>query len=202
MPWKKLLKRSIHMSASIRARGAADDVDKKQAVAGIHEKGRISSAPSSARFNAALADFGLIMSLIFGGCCSNALTLELTTKQLPASGTLITLAQFVATTLISLVGEVEWTSAFGIPVLWLKRPSVPIRRWLIQVVLYFFTSILNNSAFAYDIPMSVHIIFRSGGMLVNMLLGYTVDGKRYSFLQLASVCLVTCLLYTSDAADE
>ena len=191
VPWNKLLKRSIHMSASIRARGAADDVDKKQAVAGIHEKGRISSAPSSARFNAALADFGLIMSLIFGGCCSNALTLELTTKQLPASGTLITLAQFVATTLISLVGEVEWTSAFGIPVLWLKRPSVPIRRWLIQVVLYFFTSILNNSAFAYDIPMSVHIIFRSGGMLVNMLLGYTVDGKRYSFLQLASVCLVT-----------
>ena len=145
------------MSASIRARGAADDADKKQAVAEIQEKRTISSASSSTRFNAALVDFGLIMSLIFGGCCSNALTLELTTKQLPASGTLITLAQFVATTVISLVGEVEWTSAFGIPVLWLKRPSVPIRRWLIQVVLYFFTSILNNSAFAYDIPMSVHL---------------------------------------------
>lgn len=143
------------------------------------------------------ADFALIIALIFGGCCSNALTLELTTKQLPASGTLLTLAQFVATTLTSLLGEIELRSVRGWRVPWLKKPGVPLRRWLVQVVLYYLTSILNNSAFAYDIPMSVHIVFRSGGMLVNMFLGYTVDGKRYSLLQLWSVCLVTVGVVTA-----
>ncbi|KAL4400676.1 Golgi uridine diphosphate-N-acetylglucosamine transporter [Malassezia pachydermatis] len=139
----------------------------------------------------AIADLGLIIALIFGGCCSNALALELTTKQLPSSGALITLAQFVITTLTALVGEVEWRTWYGWPVLWLKTPGVPLRRWMVQVILYYITSILNNSAFAYSIPMSVHIVFRSGGMLVNMVLGYTVDGKRYNALQLASVLLVT-----------
>ncbi|WFD23284.1 golgi uridine diphosphate-N- acetylglucosamine transporter [Malassezia equina] len=146
---------------------------------------------SPMRKRAAIYDFGLILLLIFGGCCSNALALELTTRQLPASGTLLTLAQFVATTLIALLCELEWRSMYGWPVLWLRRPGVPLRRWLIQVVLYFITSILNNEAFAFHIPMSVHIVFRSGGMLVNMVLGYTVSGKRYSLLQLASVMLVT-----------
>ncbi|WFD26612.1 golgi uridine diphosphate-N- acetylglucosamine transporter [Malassezia nana] len=139
----------------------------------------------------ALHDFGLILLLIFGGCCSNALTLELITRQLPASGTLLTLAQFVATTLIALVGELEWRKVHGWPIPWLRRPGVPVSRWLVQVVLYFITSILNNEAFAFHIPMSVHIVFRSGGMLVNMVLGYTVSGKRYSLLQMASVMLVT-----------
>ena len=150
-----------------------------------------SRIPSYTTVRNVIADFGLIMALIFGGCCSNALTLELTTKQLPASGTLLTLAQFVATTVIALVGEVEMRSVRGCYVPCLKRPGVPLRRWLIQVILYYLTSILNNSAFAYNIPMSVHIVFRSGGMLVNMFLGYTIDGKRYSLLQLMSVCLVT-----------
>jgi len=143
------------------------------------------------RGRANLYDFGVILLLIFGGCCSNALTLELTTRQLPASGTLLTLAQFLATTLIALFGELERRSVYGWPVLWIRKPGVPLRRWLVQVVLYFITSILNNEAFAFHIPMSVHIVFRSGGMLVNMILGYTVSGKCYSLLQLASVMLVT-----------
>lgn len=99
-----------------------------------------SRIPSYTTVRNVIADFGLIMALIFGGCCSNALTLELTTKQLPASGTLLTLAQFVATTVIALVGEVEMRSVRGCYVPCLKRPGVPLRRWLIQVILYYLTS--------------------------------------------------------------
>lgn len=47
-----------------------------------------------------------------------------------------------------------------------------------QVVLYLSTSLLNNVAFAYDIPMAVHIVFRSGGLVVNMALGWIVEGRR------------------------
>lgn len=146
-------------------------------------------APDVAR--TVVSEFGLIFALIFGGCCSNAWALELTTKLLPTSGTLMTLVQFGATALVALVGELEWRTARNIPYPMLKRPAVPLRRWAVQVVLYFATSLLNNTAFAYDIPMSVHIVFRSGGMVVNMLLGYAIDRKRYSMLQVLSVALVT-----------
>ena len=61
----------------------------------------------------------------------------------------------------------------------LKKRTVPISRWLIQVVLFFITSLLNNAAFGYNVPMSVHIIFRSGGLVVNMLMGWLIDGRRY-----------------------
>jgi UDP-xylose/UDP-N-acetylglucosamine transporter B4 len=39
--------------------------------------------------------------------------------------------------------------------------------------------------------MSVHIIFRSGGLIVSMLLGWILVGKRYTAMQVESVMLVT-----------
>ena len=61
----------------------------------------------------------------------------------------------------------------------LKKRSIPISRWGVQVALFLITSLLNNAAFGYAVPMTVHIIFRSGGLVVNMLLGYLVEGRRY-----------------------
>ncbi|KAG6810483.1 hypothetical protein H0H92_011691 [Tricholoma furcatifolium] len=39
--------------------------------------------------------------------------------------------------------------------------------------------------------MAVHIIFRSGGLIISMLLGWLVAGKRYTITQICSVNLVT-----------
>ncbi|PKI84777.1 golgi uridine diphosphate-N- acetylglucosamine transporter [Malassezia vespertilionis] len=136
-------------------------------------------------------DFGPVFALIFGGCCSNAWTLERSMQQLPTSGTLMTFVQFVATALVALPGELTWRRWHGVPIVWLKTPQIPIRRWLVQVVLYSTTSILNNTAFAFTIPMSVHIVFRSGGMVVNMVLGWAIAGRRYNFMQIISVALVS-----------
>lgn len=135
----------------------------------------------------------MILSLIFGGCCSNAYTLELATRQLPTSGTLITFAQFLITTLSCLPHFVTVQS--GLPRL--KQRNVPVYRWLVQVVFYLSTSLLNNMAFAYNVPMPVHIVFRSGGLVINMLLGYLVQHRRYSLVQVASVLLVTAGVMSS-----
>ncbi|KAG8710416.1 golgi uridine diphosphate-N- acetylglucosamine transporter [Ceratobasidium sp. 394] len=71
------------------------------------------------------------------------------------------------------------------------RPlKVPLSHWIVQVVLFLVTSLLNNAAFKYSIPMAVHIIFRSGGLVVNLLLGLAL-GKRYTSTQIVSVLLVT-----------
>lgn len=51
--------------------------------------------------------------------------------------------------------------------------------YLIQVVLFYLVSLLNNAAFAYRIPMAVHIIFRSGGLVISMILGWIFAEKTY-----------------------
>lgn len=48
---------------------------------------------------------------------------------------------------------------------------------------------LNNFAFAYNISVPVHIILRSGGSVMTMLVGY-VWGKRYTSMQSESVLVM------------
>ncbi|CCO27553.1 UDP-xylose and UDP-N-acetylglucosamine transporter AltName: Full=Solute carrier family 35 member B4 [Rhizoctonia solani AG-1 IB] len=93
--------------------------------------------------------------------------------------------------------RVEWTNVdFPTPLLVqlfrlrFKPLRIPLSRWIVQVVLFLITSLLNNAAFKYSIPMAVHIIFRSGGLVVNLLLGLAL-GKKYTPAQIVSVLLVT-----------
>lgn len=136
-----------------------------------------------------LPQWSLILSLIFGGCCSNAYFLELSTREIPNLGTLITLLHFVSTMVLALPSQLErsprkapdekrsswWSGNRGLR--W-KKNRVPLYRWMVQVVLYASTSLLNNVAFAFDVPMPVHIIFRSGGLVLNMLMGWLLRGRR------------------------
>jgi UDP-xylose/UDP-N-acetylglucosamine transporter B4 len=116
----------------------------------------------------------LLLSLIFGGCCSNAYFLERTTSIQPSCGTLLTFLHFLVTALVSLPGQLSLDSGWPR----VRQPKVPLRRWAVQVALYYASSLLNNSAFAYAVPMPVHIIFRSGGLVVNMLTGWAVKRRR------------------------
>ncbi|KAF9242927.1 UAA transporter [Melanogaster broomeanus] len=94
---------------------------------------------------------------------------------------------------------VSWTT-------WLPRPRkrrVPLLPYFIQVALFFALSTLNNAAFAYDIPMTVHIVFRSGGMIVNMALGWLFAKKRYTPRQVVSVLIVTVgIILTTLSASK
>ena len=117
---------------------------------------------------------------------SNALTLEQLTSTHPRFGSLITYFQFLVVSLYGLPQHLVWTPSGPR----FKPRTVPLAPYLVQVGLFYLISLLNNAAFAYRIPMSVHIIFRSGGLVVSMLLGWIV-GKRYRPMQVASVLVVT-----------
>lgn len=60
----------------------------------------------------------------------------------------------------------------------LKRRHIPLTRHIVQVVLFLVISLLNNAAFAFQVPMPVHIIFRSAGLVVNLVMGWLIDNKR------------------------
>ncbi|THH11262.1 hypothetical protein EW145_g775 [Phellinidium pouzarii] len=72
-----------------------------------------------------------------------------------------------------------------------KPRRVPLMRYAVQVLLFLLVNLLNNAAFAYQVPMAVHIIFRSGGLVVNMLMGWIIEKRRYTKIQICSVILIT-----------
>ncbi|KAL1935865.1 hypothetical protein VTP01DRAFT_5005 [Rhizomucor pusillus] len=129
----------------------------------------------------------LILFLIFGGCCSNVFALEVIVKDVPKSGHLVTFAQFVFVALEGLRHHIQW-GRYG-PCL--KPTAVPISRWMLMVTLFFFVSVLNNIALGYRISVPLHIIFRSGGLFTNMVMGAIILKKRYPLGQIVGVGLVT-----------
>ncbi|KAG2147950.1 UAA transporter [Suillus clintonianus] len=170
-----------------------------------------------------LSDWITTLSLVFGGCCSNAITLEHITSRYPNAGVLITFFQFLIVSLYGLpkqftfnnppeskhvenglngvVSDPKIRRRSWIPRL--KNRRVPLLPYFIQVALFFVLSTLNNAAFAYDIPMTVHIVFRSGGMIINMILGWIFTNKRYTTRQVASVLVVTAgIIMTTLSASK
>ncbi|PKK77157.1 UAA transporter [Rhizophagus irregularis] len=122
--------------------------------------------------NSSFTNLIIIGSYIFGGCCRN----------------LFTLAQFLFISCEGLFHNLEFPSSSPFPRL--KKRTVPAHRWFFMVLLFFTVSVLNNIALGYNISVPLHIIFRSGGLIVSLILGWAI-GKRYSIKQVIAVVMVT-----------
>ncbi|KAI0204685.1 UAA transporter family-domain-containing protein [Astrocystis sublimbata] len=139
---------------------------------------------------------GAMLALIFGGCCSNVFALEAIVKVEPASGTLLTFVQFLFVAVTGYVSQFDATR----PPFFIKPNQVPIRRWLVNIVLFFGINLLNNHAFSYNISVPVHIILRSGGSITTIAAG-ALYGKRYSRVQVIAVVLLTIGVITAAWSD-
>ncbi|RKF74652.1 UDP-N-acetylglucosamine transporter yea4 [Golovinomyces cichoracearum] len=129
---------------------------------------------------------GSILGLIFGGCCSNVFALEAIVKIEPDSGTLLTFVQFL---FVAVTGYISQFDKKNAP-FFIKPNQVPLRRWMVNIVLFFTINVLNNHAFSYNISVPIHIILRSGGSITTLIAG-CAWGKRFSRLQIATVILLT-----------
>lgn len=86
------------------------------------------------------------------------------------------------------------------PPLFIRPNVVPIRRWLINIVLFFTINVLNNHAFSYDISVPVHIILRSGGPITTLVAGW-LYGKKYTRVQVVAVILMTAGVVVAAWSD-
>ncbi|KAG7548927.1 hypothetical protein FFLO_03219 [Filobasidium floriforme] len=143
-----------------------------------------------------LLDWAAILSLVFGGCCSNVFALEAVLKSHPSAGIFLTFVQFLYVACSTLSTQVTFTG--GLPRF--KTRVVPLKRWAGQVVMFLAVSLLNNLAFGLKVPVPVHIIFRSGGLCVSMVVGWLAGKKRYSGSQVLSVMLVTVGIIVATAS--
>ncbi|KAK7891894.1 hypothetical protein WMY93_023857 [Mugilogobius chulae] len=122
------------------------------------------------------------IALVFVGCCSNVVFLELLVRDFPGCGNIVTFAQFLFIAVEGFIFE----SKFGT-----KKTAIPISNYVIMVTMFFFVSVVNNYALNFNIAMPLHMIFRSGSLIANMILGIIILKKRYSTSKYLSIALVS-----------
>ncbi|XP_036761475.1 nucleotide sugar transporter SLC35B4 [Manis pentadactyla] len=122
------------------------------------------------------------VGLVFSGCCSNVIFLELLARKHPGCGNIVTFAQFLFIAVEGFFLEAD---------LGRKRPAIPIRYYAVMVTMFFTVSVVNNYALNLNIAMPLHMIFRSGSLIANMILGIIILKKRYSIFKYTSIALVS-----------
>ncbi|XP_059090190.1 UDP-xylose and UDP-N-acetylglucosamine transporter-like isoform X2 [Tigriopus californicus] len=122
------------------------------------------------------------IGLVLWGCCLNVISLEFLVKEDPGCGNLITFCSFL---FISIEGFIFTTKCGTL------GPIVPFRSWTTLVVMYFIISVTNNYALNFNISMPLHMIFRAGSLMANMVMGMVILHKRYSPMKYLSVILIS-----------
>lgn len=140
----------------------------------------------------------LAAMVLLASCCTNVLFLEHLIKASSDSGSLLLFLQF---SFIALEGLVS-TSNFG------RNPRhIPMKSYAAMVVLFFLASTTNNMALGFDIPMPLHMIFKSGSLVANLLLGSILLKRTYAMTKFVSVAMISlgifiCTLITSMDATQ
>lgn len=120
-------------------------------------------------------------------------------------GSALTFSQMLFITLHQLPSFTTWSRPDSL-VPKLRPRTVPLTQWLLQVVVLASGSLLNNWVFAFSVPLTIQIVFRSAGksyltvfillivirtigLAVSMLFGHLIMKQRYSLLQTVCGCL-------------
>lgn len=125
--------------------------------------------------------------MVFVGCCTNVVFMEFLVKADPGSGNMITFLQFL---FIALEGFI-FTSKCGT-----AKPKIAFKNYTTLVAMFFLVSVCNNYAFDFNIPMPLHMIFRAGSLIANMIMGILILKKRYEFSKYLSVVMITVGIVT------
>uniref|UniRef100_A0A8C7C8T1 Solute carrier family 35 member B4 n=2 Tax=Mustelinae TaxID=169418 RepID=A0A8C7C8T1_NEOVI len=123
------------------------------------------------------------VGLVFAGCCSNVIFLELLARKHPGCGNIVTFAQFLFIAVEGFLFEAD---------LGRKRPAIPIRYYAVMVTMFFTVSVVNNYALNLNIAMPLHMIFRSVIRICACLLRCSRSCfRRYSIFKYTSIALVS-----------
>lgn len=127
-------------------------------------------------------DVSLAIGSVLGSCCGCMIFVEYLAREDAGSMNLMTFSTFLFISIEGLISQ----SRFG-----QVKNLIPLRAYAELVVIFFLVSVVNNQALNFHVPVPLHIIFRSGSLITNLLLGMWILQKRYSFSKYLSVVLVT-----------
>ncbi|KRY83446.1 UDP-xylose and UDP-N-acetylglucosamine transporter [Trichinella pseudospiralis] len=121
-------------------------------------------------------------SLVLVSCCGCMVVVEKLARHDPECMNLMTFSTFLFVTMEGLVSNPQFI---------MHKPKIPLKAYVKIVILFFLVNVINNQALSYNIPVPLHIIFRSGSLMTNLLLGVWILNKRYSWVKYISVLMIT-----------
>lgn len=119
------------------------------------------------------------------------LTLKIVCRIDAGCGNLITFLQFLS---ISLYGLIFTVKFFKI------QPNIPMQDYVKLVIMFFVASWLNNYALNFNISVPLLMIFRSGSLMANMVLGIFILNKSYDIWKYISVVMITVGIFACTIA--
>ncbi|GAB1605046.1 UDP-xylose and UDP-N-acetylglucosamine transporter-like [Argonauta hians] len=125
---------------------------------------------------------GFPIMMVFVGCCSNMVFLELIINEVPSSGNIITFCQFLFIT----VQGFFFSQQMG-----KKAPVIPLKNYVVMVSMFFGVQVVNNLALNFHISIPLHMIFRSGSLMANLILCVILLKKRYKMTKYLAVCMIS-----------
>jgi len=133
-----------------------------------------------------------VICTVFIGCCTNVIFLEYIIKAFPGSGNIVTFAQFLFIAIEGLI----FTNKFGN-----VKPVIPLKVYAIMVFLFFMVSVVNNYALNFNISMPLHMIFRSGSLIANLILGVFILKKKYPVSKYISIVMISAGIVAATLAS-
>uniref|UniRef100_H2Z8F2 Solute carrier family 35 member B4 n=1 Tax=Ciona savignyi TaxID=51511 RepID=H2Z8F2_CIOSA len=131
------------------------------------------------------------MATVIVGCCSNVVFLEYLIRASSSSGNMIVFFQFLFVFFEGLI----FHNRFG-----KTERIIPLKKYVIMVMMHFTVSITNIMALDCDIPMPLHMIFKSGSLVANLLLGCIVMKRSYPVSKFVAVVFVSLGIFISTIA--
>lgn len=161
--------------------------------------------PSSLAY-ISIAEWVFILSQVFGGCCFNVFILENILSNNFSNhslATIITFCQFLFVAIVSYYPNTDFRGSSW-KRLYLRKPQIPIREWVLMVVMFITVSLLNNLIWKFKIGIPFHIVFRSSGTVITMVVGYLFAQKRYSKQQVFASIIISLgtILTTMDSSPK
>lgn len=143
--------------------------------------------------------------LIFIGGCGQTFFLEYMIYVEPHAGQTITFFQFLAIALAGVSKFVDRDPKESILRFWKKfhlvKRKIAFKYHALLVFLSWMGAYTSAKAYNFNISVSLHMVFKSGILLINMLLGACILHKRYNHKQVLSVLLVTFGVLMTTAAS-
>lgn len=132
-------------------------------------------------------------SILMVSCFLNVVFLEHLIKASPDCGSTLLFFQFAFIAVEGFIFHMKWGT---------RKRHIPLKDYTTMVALFFASSTTNNLALGYQIPMPLHMIFKSGSLVANMCLGVFLLKRSYQLSKYISVALVSfgiflCTLITS-----
>lgn len=129
--------------------------------------------------------------------------LSVASRNDPGAGNVVTLAQFAFVSFVGFFGQIEVKELENKDgwVVSIRKRVLSVKSYIIYDLLFFSVSVINNKALAFNIAMPIHMIVRSGSLVVSLTLGYFFLGKRYTLTQVLSVLSVTLGIFLATTAS-